>query len=263
MLFLSSNPAFNFDEVSPRYFPNSGEIFMLKHIDVKTKKQVPEEKMSFAEIKKFLKTRIQISPARNNKDKTLRIPLKNGGTIAVPYWACVKNNTELLLQTTNLKNTWTGLNPSQRAREIMKYAVCMEIVPFRSNEEKGVDNAKDKCWNDFTKYLLELSAASVIVLVGDKVLNMFTDLMKNLPLNSKTVLARESSVYKNSRGKPKHDGIVKVRIGKIDRLVVKVNFNRGKFSRFGNFFTPHVIAELQNAVASSFVKKAIQPSVSN
>ena len=89
-------------------------------------------------------------------------------------------------------------------------------------------------------------------------------MMENLPQDAKTVFERESSVYTNSKGKPTHDGIVNVRIGKTDRLVVKVDSNMGKFSRFEEFFTPHVIAALQNAIVSSpFVQKAIQPPVNN
>ena len=34
ILFLSSNPAFNFDEVSPRYFAASGKVFKPKHVSV-------------------------------------------------------------------------------------------------------------------------------------------------------------------------------------------------------------------------------------
>ena len=60
-----------------------------------------------------------------------------------------------------------------KASEIMKYAVCMEIVPFRSNGKNGIINAKNVSWNDFTRDLLDLLGASVIVLVGDKVIDSF------------------------------------------------------------------------------------------
>ena len=262
VLFLSSNPAFNFDEVSPRYFVDSGKVFNPKHISATKRVNFsysnreysfdeirkmfiePQKEMSFNEIKKFFKTRIQTSPARNDKDQTLRISLKDGGTICVPYWTCVKNNTELLLPT-NLKNKWTSLNPSQRAREIMKYAVCMEIVPFKSNGEEGVPNAKNVCWNDFTRDLLDLSGASVIVLVGDKVLDSFV-----------------SNVAPKAMGTLTVRQIYHVKIGNRDRLIV--NFTQGKIRRFKGFFDDGVIAELQNVVSSSqFVQKAIQNSVNN
>ncbi len=271
ILFLSSNPAFNFDEVSPRYFTASGNVFKPEHVsitkqvkfsdfsykggysfnDIRKMFTEPEKAMSLDDIKKFLKIRIQNSPARNDADQTLRIPLKDGGTVEVPYWTCVKNNTELLLPIA-LKNKWAclkHLKPRHIARRIMKYAVCMEIVPFRSNREKGVAEAKDTCFNNFTKYLLELSAASVIVLVGNEVFEVFTRQLKISGADKNTL--------------EKH-GVVKVTIGNKQRLVVKVDFIKGKFSRFGKFFDPNVIADLQNAVASSsFVQKAIQSPVGN
>ncbi|MBR2207781.1 MAG: hypothetical protein IJ859_03135 [Synergistaceae bacterium] len=246
VLFLSSNPAFNFDEVSPRYFHKSGKVFLPERIDATRKAKIsdgeysldeiikmltiPQKEFSFEEIKNFLKTRIQTSPARNNRDRTLRIPLRDGGTIGVPYWTCVRNNTELLLPS-DLTASWTKLSPSQKAREVMKYVVCMEIVPFRSNSEVGVDNAKDTCWNNFTKHLLELSGAPVIVLVGNKVLDSFV-----------------SHVASGARGTLEDRKVYSCKIGDKDRQIVKVDFAQGKIRRFEKFFDNDVITQLQKAV---------------
>lgn len=251
VLFLSSNPAFNFDEVSPRYFHESGKVFFPERIDITRKVKIsegeysldeiikrltiPQKEFSFEEIKKFLKTRIQTSPARNNRDRTLRIPLRDGGTIGVPYWTCVRNNTELLLPQ-DLKSSWTNLNPSQKAREVIKYAVCMEIVPFRSNGEVGVDNAKDTCWNSFTKHLLELSGASVIVLVGNKVLDSFV-----------------SHIASEARGTLEDRKVYSCKIGDKDRQIVKVDFAQGKIRRFEKFFANDVITQLQKAVKNALI----------
>ena len=256
ILFLSSNPAFNFDEVSPRYFATSGKVFNPEHISATKRVKFsdsskeysfeeinkmfiePQKEMSFDEIKDFFKTRIQTSPARNDKDKTLRISLKDGGTIGVPYWTCVRNNTELLLPT-NLKNKWTNLNPSQRAREIMKYAVCMEIVPFRSSSEIGVNNELlDKCWIDFTKHLLELSGAEVFVLVGNKVFD---------------VVARQLAISDGVKSTLKKHGVVNITIGNKQRSVEKVDFYMGKFVRFDNvrLFSGSVFNTLSKAVSTS------------
>lgn len=265
ILFLSSNPAFNFDEVSPRYFPASGKIFMPAHIDtakkaeysageysleeIKKKLTVPQKEMTFEEIKDFFTTRIQTSQVRKENAETLYIPLKDGGTFAVHYWGCVRNNTELLLPPA-LTSQWNDLSRSQRAREIMKYAVCMEIVPFRSNGEEGVDNAKNTCWDVFTKHLLALSDASVIVLVGDKVLDCFT-----------------SKIASDAMGTLDGHNICRCTIGGKERLVVKVDFAQGSFSKFQTFFDGKifdseknitVIDALKNAVANSlFVQKAL------
>ena len=189
ILFLSSNPAFNFDEVSPRYFPESGRCFMPEHIDGQKQRHfsdgdysfaaiqnaftVPQREMSFNEIKEFLMTRIQTSPARNNGDQALRIPLKDGGLVAVPYWGTVRNNTEELLPPA-LTGLWANLTPSQRAREIMKYVVCMEIVPFRSTMGAGLTpELFDQCWDNFTKHLLARSGAKVIILARKTVFDFF------------------------------------------------------------------------------------------
>ena len=142
ILFLSSNPAFNFDEVSPRYFPDSGEVFMPEHIthnaraiaggnysfdEVKKRFTEPKGEMSFDEIKNFFKKRIQTSPAKNANDRTLtlRIPLKDGGLVAVPYWGTIRKNTEILLPPA-LKDLWDRqprdrkLKPSQRNNEVRR-----------------------------------------------------------------------------------------------------------------------------------------------
>ncbi len=217
--------------------------------EIKQKLTVSQKEMTFEEIKDFFTTRIQKSPARNKNDQTLRIPLKDGGTVAVSYWGCVRNNTEFLLPSA-LKAQWANLSCSQKAREIMKYAVCMEIVPFRSNRERGVNNAKNTCWDAFTKHLLALSGASVIVLVGDKVLDCFT-----------------SKIASDAMGTLDGHNICRCAIGCKERLVVKVNFAQGSFSKFQTFFDGKifdseknitVIQALKNVVAnSSLVKKAI------
>ena len=235
VLFLSSNPAFNFDEVSPRYHSASGKIFMPKHKDTITKKQVPAKGMSFVEVKDFFKNRIVNSPSTGNNDECLRISLKNGNTAAVSYWTCVRKNTELLLPAP-LKSSWTNLNPSQRVREIMKYVVCMEIVPFRSNSEIGVnDKLLDKCWIDFTEHLLELPGAEAFVLVGNKALKVFVEKLK--------VPASDIHTLKNR-------GVIKQIIGNKSRLVVKVDFNQ-VMKLFVGFFNYNVISQLQKAVAAS------------
>ena len=236
ILFLSSNPAFNFDEVSPRYSPSSSRIFMPKHIVSADTSTVPQREMTFKEIKDFFTTRIQTSPAQNDDDETLRIPLKNGETKEVSYWGSVRNNTEMLLpQSLTASKQWKALTPSKRAREIMRYAVCMEIVPFRSSSEIGVnEKLLNECWEKYTKHLLALSGASVIVLVGNKVLDCFTS---HIDPNAKEILAARS--------------ISTQTIGGSARLVVKVDFAQGAMRIFNTFFSAADIMTLQNAVANT------------
>ena len=236
ILFLSSNPAFNFDEVSPRFFPNSGKLFVPEHIEDGSKKGKKEIKPDSYDsyIKPFFLSRIH----KIINGQSLHIPLKNGKTKAVPYWGCVRNNTKTLLPCTLLKS----YKSKEKIREIMKYAVCMEIVPFRSNKERGVPDALDKCWDTFTKHLLELSKASVIVLVGNKVLDCF---VKKVASDAEETLEKKN--------------IYPCTIGGHERLVVKVDFAQGTFSNFKEFFSETVIDTLKGTVQkSSLVQKALK-----
>ena len=267
VLFLSSNPAFNFDEVSPRYFADSGKVFNPEHISAMKRVKFsdpnreysfdeiremfiePNKEMSPDEIKTFLKTRIQNSPALNDQDQTLRIPLRDGGTKAVLYWRTVKNNTELLLPSA-LTDKWTNLTPSQKAREIMKYVVCMEIVPFRSIMGAGLTpKLFDKCWEDFTKHLLALSGAEVIVLVRKPVFEAFC---RNAHLDGKQKQTLD-----------KHN-IIHCDFGGKDRLVVKAeNAGDGPGTALQSFneYNVNTLSDLQKAVADSpLVQKAISKS---
>lgn len=266
ILFLSSNPAFNFDEVSPRYFPDSGKVFMPEHItqnaraiaggnylfdEVKKIFTEPKREMSFDEIKNFFKKRIQTSPAKNANDRTLRIPLKEGGLVAVPYWGTIRNNTEILLPPA-LKALWDGqLTPSQRAREIMKYAVCMEIVPFRSTMAEGVLPALNKCWNDFTKHLLEFSAAKVIVLARPVALNTFC---ANVPLTA----AQQQTLLEHNIVRYKERLVVRAETAGMGVGTAFVPFNKYFDPVAYPTTNPNTLDQLQEAVASSpLVQKAI------
>ena len=96
----------------------------------------------------------------------------------------------------------------------------MEIVPFRSTGQNGVNNnSLNTCWNGFTKHLLALSEASGIVLVGNTVLDCFTS--KFAPNAMETLRGRN---------------IYRCTIGYKDRLVVKADFDMGRFVRFASFF---------------------------
>ena len=110
----------------------------------------------------------------------------------------------------------------------------MEIVPFRSNRSKGVPNALNTCWSAFTTHLLALSRASVIMLVGNEVLDCFTS---HIDPAAKGILANR--------------GIYRQRIGVRDRLVVKVDFAQEAMRLFETFFTSADITTLQKAVADA------------
>ena len=119
----------------------------------------------------------------------------------------------------------------------------MEIVPFRSSSEIGVnEKLLNECWEKYTKHLLALSGASVIVLVGNKVLDCFTS---HIDPNAKEILAARS--------------ISTQTIGGSARLVVKVDFAQGAMRIFNTFFSAADIMTLQNAVANTqFVRDALK-----
>ena len=241
ILFLSSNPAYNPTEVSPRYDPANGNMFTPAHTDVTTGAPVLPQNVSFDDVKKFFQERIVTSPANNANDIALRIPLINGTTQAVPYWGSVRGKTESLLPPA-LTALWDGaLNPSQRAREIMKYAVCMEVVPFRSTMAAGVTPAAlNYCWNEFTIHLLELSAANLIVLAGVTALNTFCS---NLFPGDGAAMATLTG-----------HGTLTCVLGGVPRVVVwgqKVPGGAALMNWDDGYFAPGVLATLNAAVAGS------------
>ena len=116
---------------------------------------------------------------------------------------------------------------------------------------EGVPPALNKCWNDFTKHLLEFSAAKVIVLAKPVALNTFC---ANVPLTA----AQQQTLLEHN--------IVRYK----ERLVVRAETaGRGvgtAFVPFNKYFdpveypttNPNTLALLQAAVASSsLVQKAI------
>ena len=177
ILFLSSNPAFDFYEVSPRYYSDkTGNQWVIKDGEV----------MSLDDLIKFQCTRIQESKIEDNDNnkENLNKEVFNPNTgkkdyLHVLYWGHTRERVECLLPD-ELKIFWRNKKtPAEYAREIMKYVVCMEIVPFRSNDATGVTTAVlDDCWGKFTKTILELSGASIFILVGSKAYKTFSRNLK-------------------------------------------------------------------------------------
>ena len=252
ILFLSSNPAFNFNEASPRYMGN-GKIVMPAH------ENNPEEGVDLDYIKNFLRYRIQSSPAYSTRDD-LGIPLKDGNVYRVNYWKNVKNRIEEILPD-SIKKTWQAMvqngEMTQRnyAQKLMKYAVCMEIVPFRSNGQFGVNQSSiNYCWDKFTQKILALSGASIFVIVGNNnnaaapmyVFDTFTEKM----LGNNLADARET--LKKGKEKAEEKGDVYHRnIGGKDRLIVSIGFDAGAIYTFTNHLTTKAMDELRSTFAKA------------
>ena len=229
ILFLSSNPAYNFHEISPRYHARRGRVVCPACGGV----------MNVKAVGKFLRTRIQTSPGTG---ESLHIPLRNGTTKAVPYWGSVRNNTETLLPDDCLKAL--PKLKRERARAVMRHAVCMEIVPFRSKGEAGVPEALDECWEQFTRHILAHAGAAVFVLVGSKVLNTFT------------CYALTDGERAKARAVLKNGGIYRKVIGDRERLIVKADFGQGKIGKLETSLDKSVLNQLKRAVEMML---ALQP----
>ena len=241
ILFLSSNPAFNFFEASPRLHKD-GSITIPAHGNN------PEEYMKLESIQNFLRCRIQDSPENQNSPQVLNIPLINGNPLgqnidSVSYWGNVRNRTEGLLPA-NLTAGWKAnpeLSQKDYARKIMKYAVCTEIVPFRSSAQNGVNNnSLSFCWDNFAQRILSIAGASVFILVGQSALNTFVD-----KVGDAQALATLNS-----------GNIYQRKIGGRDRLIIRLGFNCGNIYKLdGNpnngSINPATLTELKSAVAKA------------
>ena len=247
VLFLSSNPAFNFYEASPRFkLDTTGDYIFIPAHENNT-----EEIIDADYIKNFLCYRIQCSPAYcpNNR---LSIPLTNGNTNSVSYWDNVKSRIEEILPN-SIRTKWQAMvtngEITQRnyAQKLMKYAVCMEIIPFRSNNQFGVNQSSiNYCWDNFSKKILALSGASIIVIVGNNnnqvspmyVFDTFTQkMLGNNLANAQTILRNGDVYHKNIGGK--------------DRLIVSIGFLRGKINLFTGNLTKNAIDELKSTFAKA------------
>lgn len=240
ILFLSSNPAYNFYEISPRWYwdnsANGGENIL------KGKNGDP---MSLENILDFIRTRIKESPAKSDKDIALRIRLKKDNAIytpAVTYWGNVRERTEYLLPDELKISLGNKMTPTTYARKIMEYVVCMEVVPFRSTGEAGLKTNTaaifNHCWNNFTYQILELSGASIFVLVGSKVLNTFTRKI-NLHQDTKSNLCV---------GKP-----LELTIGTRNRIIVYVPFNLGTIPYLPDCLPSETIRQLRDTLARRII----------
>lgn len=240
ILFLSSNPAYNFYEISPRWHWDNSDNGGKKILKGKN-----GDPMSLENILDFIRTRIKESAAKSDKDIALRIRLKKDNAIytpAVPYWGNVRERTEYLLPDELKIFLGNKMTPATYARKIMEYVVCMEVVPFRSTGEAGLKTNTaaifNRCWNNFTYQILELSGASIFVLVGSKVLNTFTRKL-NLHQDTKSNLCV---------GKP-----LELTIGARNRIIVYVPFNLGTIPYLHDCLPSETIRQLRDTLARRII----------
>jgi hypothetical protein len=220
ILFLSSNPAFAFDENCPRY-----------HAKTRSFKMPDGKPLSLEEVKNFVCNYFQNAPIHGRALHIETLGSAEKRSRAVPYWGCIRNNVEALLPNSRKKPR----KPLEAyVRNLMSYALCMEIVPFRSNCEIGVPEALDACWENFAQHILAHAAAPVFVLVGDKVRDAF--LAKMIADEEKRKNVKETLINK---------GIHYYRNGR-ERTVVSVEFTQGKIRRFTKYFPEETLNILKS-----------------
>ena len=218
LLVLSSNPAIRTKECSPRYFPADKKFYQPVNGNVKG-----IEIGSGIEARNFL---IDFSN-RVFADRNLTVSGKDPKVLnmtwyeekthnAVPFWGCMRNAVETLLPE-ELRQVKNG-NAEDYMRFLMSFVLSTEIVPFQSNSETGVAEAMNYCWDKFTKDLVSLSNAPVVLLIGKKVLEYF----------GKNVFEENDNA---SIEKLREGAHIELLLGGKKRIIVYRKFSQGTFAR--------------------------------
>ena len=198
--FISSNPAFGPYDSFPRY-----------HAVTKTVSMPDGETLDLDGIKKFFNDRFK--NATVSKREVLRVKCNRAGDgvfyKAIPYWGCVRNSIKALWP-----NAPKGDSTEAYVKGLMSKAVCMELVPFKSRSEIGVDDALLFCLKNFTRHILSNITAPIVVLVGKKVRYSFL----NFYLKDENEWGEASQAFDNKE--IYHYG---------DKLFVATNFSEGGF----------------------------------
>jgi hypothetical protein len=161
--FISSNPAFNPCDDLPRY-----------HAQANTLSMPGGPPLTAKDVRNFFINRfqnpksVQVAP-----NKVLRARCVTQGAEyydTVPYWGCVRNSVEML---------WPAAPQLDGAdayvRNLMGKAVLIELVPFKSSSQTGVQEALYSCVRNFARHILPHVAAPIIVLVGKTARSAFLD----------------------------------------------------------------------------------------
>jgi hypothetical protein len=188
--------------------------------------------MSLLEVEKFFRCRFRNAQIKGRAlhveqvDETGKVT----GTKPVPYWGCVRNTVEKL----DLKAAASSVGAdTDYVKNLMSRAAVMEVVPFKSNQQCGVDEAFHTCMNGFTRYLLPHVVASIVVLVGKKVRQAFLDFAL-----TETDWGKAKEAFDDQR--IYHH---KVSGNSKPKLVIAVDSSHGRFSIDG--FPASTLAELQ------------------
>lgn len=163
ILFLGPNPAITVNEVNPRYFPQNDKSKEDKSKDTFKMYKKENGNVDFAGIGvdgviNFSHDRFAETPMNRYGNFVVNILDENGNivpdTYPVKYWLGVVSAAEMLMP------------DIEDRRVLMEKVVLAEMVPFRTMGQREVRAVVSKCWDDFTKEIIECSTAPVFVILG-------------------------------------------------------------------------------------------------
>ena len=247
LLVLSSNPAIRTKECRPRYFPEEKKFYQpcegrAKGIEIGYGESARDYLMDFSD-KIFAEHSII-----NENSRALNMPWYDNDKrcACVPFWGCLRNAVDALLPDELRMKKYD----EDYVRFLMSFALSAEIVPFQSNDEEGVDKAICSSWDSYTKDLISLSNASIVILIGKKVLKHFTN----------NIFGENSKNSENAMDKLKNASYIEhvCDAGK-KRIVIYRPFNRGCFTplikprnaRHSNYFNDVTLAVLKEVFRKS------------
>jgi hypothetical protein len=220
VLFLSPNPSIDIAEYYPRYHVRTRQISM------------PDgTAMSVDDVERFFTDRFRDVPVNG-------LALHGwqwgpGGKVtspnAVKFWGCVRNSMAKIM------NVALNRKVPAAARELMKYAVTIDMVPFKSGAQYSVDEALYHCVRKFAVNLLPYVSAPIVVLVGKKVQGAFLDLV----LSDDEEWGKAKEAFDTRRIYHCDEPVLR------NKLVIAADFNTGTFSLNG--LSDNVLNELRQA----------------
>jgi hypothetical protein len=239
ILFLSSNPAFTFNENCPRYFAQTKTFAM----------PYSKETLSLQEVREWIHNAAQTACVAG-RGLHVRTVDADGEECCkeITYWGCVRNNVERLLP-----NEMKGKDEKAYFRKLMSYAVCMEVVPFKSVKEAGVQEALCTCWENFARHILARAAASIFVLVGKRARDVFLEqaLKSTERAEAEDCFGKDEDKDKDKEKEKNKRKIYRYEYkGGTERSVVFVESNMGKISNFKTFFPEAVLKTLQDRMSA-------------
>ena len=263
ILFLSSNPGITLNSRCPRYHVKDEKFTWYGQ---------GTEEVSLEGIEDFFNNRFykELFLEGKNELPSMSVRIKdtkdiNGKKIideksnehpkpyGVPFWNGIRDIARNLLP--KEMSVPGDQDKESYIKNVMKHVVSTEIVPFVSMKEKGVNTRViDKCWDSWTKKILDNSRAPVFILTGAKVKDKFLRILKTHVSPEEKAIAEKAFNYN-------HPGIYEYRTETRPepRYVVAVRhpsaYGKYKALPLEKFFSKETLHRLREKIADS-VKNA-------